>query len=51
MLNTSMFKERVKTLCKSKGLSHKFVIEATGHGQFFLNDVWGGKRGLSPSDL
>ena len=51
MLNTSMFKERVKTLCKSKGLSQKFVSESTGHGQFFLNDVWLGKRGISTSDL
>ena len=51
MLNTSMFKERVKTLCKSQGLSQKFVSESTGHGQFFLNDVWLGKRGLSTSDL
>ena len=51
MLNTSMFKERVKTLCKSKGLSQKFVSESTGHGQFVLNDVWLGKRGFEPLRL
>lgn len=51
MLNVSKFKERVKLLCKSKGLSQKFVSESTGHGQFFLNDVWLGKRAISDRDM
>jgi len=51
MLNITIFKERTKALCKAKGLSQKFVSESTGHGQFFLNDVWLGKRSLSDADL
>lgn len=47
----AVFKERTKALCKTKGLSQKFVSESTGHGQFFLNDVWLGKRNLSDADL
>ena len=46
-----IFKERGKVLCKSKGLSQKFVSESTGHGQFFLNDVWLGKRAISDRDM
>ena len=51
MLNMSKFKERVKLLCKSNGLTQKFVSESTGHGQFFLNDVWLGKRAVSDRDM
>lgn len=51
MLNITIFKERTKALCKTKGLSQKFISESTGHGQFFLNDVWLGKRSLSDADL
>ena len=51
MLNTDIFKERVKSLCKAKGVSQKFVSETTGHGAYFLNDIWLGKRNASVSDL
>lgn len=51
MLDLNIFKERTKGLCKAKGISQKFVSESTGHGQFFLNDVWLEKRSVSGGDL
>lgn len=44
------FKTRVKALCTQNGISQKFASESTGHGQYFLNDVWQGKRAMSDED-
>lgn len=51
MFNIAIFKERTKALCKKNGISQKFLSESTGHGQYYLNDVWLGKRDASDSDL
>lgn len=32
-------------------MSQKFVSESTGHGQYFLNDVWQGKRAMSDREV
>jgi transcriptional regulator with XRE-family HTH domain len=44
-------KARIKALCAQNGISQKFVSESTGHGQYFLNDVWQGKRAMSAGDF
>ena len=51
MYNIAIFKERTKALCKKNGISQKFLSESTGNGQYYLNDVWLGKRDASDSDL
>lgn len=51
MCNITIFKERAKALCKKNGISQKFLSESTGHGQYFLNDVWLGKRDVSDGDM
>lgn len=51
MYNVSIFKQRVKELCSQNGITQKHVSESTFHGQYFLNDVWQGKRTMSDSDF
>ena len=51
MCDINKFKARIKSLCAQNGISQKFVSESTGHGQYFLNDVWQGKRTMSDSDF
>lgn len=51
MFDINKFKARIKFLCAQNGISQKFVSESTGHGQYFLNDVWQGKRTMSDSDF
>lgn len=51
MYDVNKFKARVKALCAQNGISQKFVSESTGHGQYFLNDVWQGKRTMSDGDF
>lgn len=51
MYDVNKFKARTKALCAQNGISQKFVSESTGHGQYFLNDVWQGKRTMSDGDF
>ena len=51
MYDVNKFKARIKALCAQNGISQKFVSESTGHGQYFLNDVWQGKRTMSDGDF
>ena len=51
MYEVNKFKMRVKALCAQNGISQKFVSETTGHGQYFLNDVWQKKRAMSDGDF
>lgn len=51
MYDVNKFKMRIKALCAQNGISQKFVSESTGHGQYFLNDVWQGKRTMSDGDF
>lgn len=51
MYDVNKSKARIKALCAQNGISQKFVSESTGHGQYFLNDVWQGKRTMSDGDF
>ncbi len=51
MYDVNKLKARIKALCAQNGMSQKFVSESTGHGQYFLNDVWQGKRAMSDGDF
>lgn len=51
MYNVTIFKQRVKELCSQNGITQKHVSESTFHGQYFLNDVWQGKRTMSDADF
>jgi transcriptional regulator with XRE-family HTH domain len=51
LYDVNKLKARTKALCAQNGISQKFVSESTGHGQYFLNDVWQGKRAMSDGDF